>query len=88
MRGEKYFCAIVNEILDGRNGGANTCVVRDGCSVERDIEIATYEDALPGKLDSRQVFDGLLGGGCGGHADGGGGARDGVCRATGGGYEG
>jgi hypothetical protein len=48
------------QVLDGRNGGADTGVIGDGLSVKRNVDITTDEDLLSLEFTVGEVLDGLL----------------------------
>ena len=62
VTGEDDPCAVVNEVLDGWDGGADAGVVGDVLVVvQGHIEIGTEEHFLPLQIRLRQVANALLG---------------------------
>ena len=61
MRADGDNSTLVDQVLDGRDGRADTGVVGDGLSVERNIDIATDKDLLSLQFLVSKVGDGLLG---------------------------
>ncbi|KAL7551129.1 hypothetical protein ACHAWF_014328 [Thalassiosira exigua] len=85
--------ALVLEVLDGGDGGADAGVIGDGLAVEGHVHVAPDEDLLALELGLAQVLDGFLGlefegGGGGERADSEGGGGGGECRGDGEGQEG
>lgn len=61
MRADGDDSTLVDQVLDGWDGRADTGVVGDGLSVERNIDIATDKDLLSLQFLVSKVGDGLLG---------------------------
>ena len=62
MAGEDDLGALLEEVLDGGDGGADAGVVGDVLVVvERHVEVGPHEHALPLELRGAEVPDALLG---------------------------
>jgi hypothetical protein len=52
---------LVLQVFDGRNGGADTGIISDLLSIERNVDITTNKDLLSLEIGLRKIFDGFLG---------------------------
>ena len=86
MRADSDDGALALEVLNGRDGGADTGVVGDFLAVEGDVHVASDEDLLALEVGFAEVLNGLLGvegeieggrSGEGADAEGGGGGGEG-----------
>lgn len=61
MRGDEHLRAVLGEVLEGRDRGANARVIRNvQVTIERDVEIATDEHGLALEVGLGEVPDRLL----------------------------
>jgi hypothetical protein len=49
------------QVLNGRDGRADTSIIGDRLSVKGDVDVASYQDLLSLQFGVREVLDGLLG---------------------------
>ena len=61
MRADGDNSTLALQVFNGRDGGANTCVIGDLLSVKRNVHITTDEDLLSLELGVGKIFNGFLG---------------------------